>query len=124
MLSVCLGLLRKAWSEAFFEDCWRKLVVCRFCASEAAAGADWFASLAANEISDGSDPSVFLPALIKSFVVGAIGGVTVASANLLTVSVALVGSADCIAPVLLSAKLSAGRAAALAASCSNTFSGA
>src|SRR6267378_5771125 len=124
MLSVCLGLLRKAWSEAFFENCWRKFVVCRFCASDAAAGADWLVTLAANEISDGSDPAVFLPALI-SFVTGASdGGVTVASASLLRVSAALARSADCTAAVLLSAKPSPDRAAAAAAPCSNTFSGA
>src|SRR5438309_6453601 len=124
MLSVCLGLLREAWSEAFFDNCWRKFVVCRFCASEAAVGADWLLSLAANEISDGSDPSVFLPALIKSFVAGASGGgVTVASASLLSVSAALGLSADCIAPVL-SAMPSPGWVAAAAAPCSNIFSGA
>src|SRR6266568_2688560 len=87
MLSVCLGLLRKAWLAAFCENCWRKFVVCRFCASEAAAGAECFASLAANEISDGNDPSVFLPALIKSFALGASGDVVVvASANLFNAS--------------------------------------
>src|SRR5438270_13248450 len=100
MLSGCLGLLRMVWSEAFFENCWRKFVVCRVCASEAAVGADWLLSLSANEISDGSDPSVFLPALIKSFVAGESGGgVTVASASLLSVSAALDLSEDCIAHV-------------------------
>src|SRR6267378_2102810 len=125
MLSVCLGLLRKAWSEAFFENCWRKLVVCRFCASDAAAGADRLLSLAANEILDGSDPSVFLSVLTKSFVAGAGGGgVTAASASLLSVSAALGWSADCPALVLLSATPSPDRVAAAAAPWSNTFSGA
>src|SRR5437879_11636519 len=116
MLSVCLGLLRKPWLAEFCENCCRKFIVCRFCASEPAAGADCFVSLAASEISDVNDPSVFLPALVKSFVVDASeDGVAVASANLLNASAALACSADCIVPTLFAAKLSAGRAAEAAA---------
>src|SRR5207237_10887372 len=94
MLSVCLGLLRKAWSEAFFENCWRKLVVCRFCASDAAAGADWLVSLAANDLPATNGWSALAPAAIRSSVTGPVGeGAVVVPADFVSASASLASSA-------------------------------
>ena len=125
MLSVCLSLLRKAWSAAFCEYCRRKLVVCRFSVREVLAGAvEFAASFAAKDLSASNGWSAFAPAAIRPSVTCPVGeGVVVVPADFINASASFASSAAREAAALLSAKVGVAGPAA-AAPCSNTFSGA